>query len=218
MKRKVHLYGALKKYGPVIEMNIAAPIDAFRAMFANYPETRKIVADGAFKIVVGDKKRGRALGEDELGFQGSKDLHIIPVAKGRGGGRGGGKIIAGMAIIALAVVTSGAAAGMMAADFGMAGMAETFSAAMAQTAFAGISYGTIASVGFSMVLAGAFQALSPTPKAADYAQRESPDQRSSFLYNGPVNTVEQGATIPLVYGRMRTGAVLVSAGISVEQI
>lgn len=214
MKRKVHLYGALKKYGPVIEMNIASPIEAFRAMFANYPETRKVVADGAFKIVVGDKKRGRSLGEDELGFQSSKDLHIIPVAKGRGGGRGTAKIVIGAVIIAAAIYFAPAAAAGQASFMGAA-MGET----LATTGIGSmISYGSIASMGVSMALSGAFQALSPTPKAQDYAGRESPDQRSSFLYNGPVNTVEQGATIPLVYGKMRTGSVLVSAGLSVEQI
>lgn len=214
MRRKVHLYGALKKYGPVIEMNIATPIEAFRALFANYPETRKIVADGAFKIVVGDKKRGRALGEGELNFQGSKDLHIIPVAKGRGGGRGAAKIVIGAAIIAAAWWMAPTAAAGAPSFFGAA-MGEALPGFLGSLGF---TYGGVAGIGVSMMLSGAFQALSPTPKAQDYASRESPDQRASFLYNGPVNTVEQGATIPLVYGRMRTGSVLVSAGLSVEQI
>lgn len=213
-KRKVYLYGALKKYGPMIEMNVSTPVQAFRALFANYPEARKIVEPGAFKIVVGGKTTGKQLGEDELELRGSKDLHIIPIAKGRGGRGGTGKIVMGASIIALSVATSGLGTAMAAGYMD----AATISAAMAQSAGLGMTYGGIASIGATMMLAGAFQALSPTPKAQEYAQRESPDQRPSFMYNGPVNTAEQGATIPLVYGRMRTGSVLVSAGLSVEQI
>lgn len=214
MKRKVHLYGALKKYGPVIEMNIATPVQAFRALMTNFPETRKIVADGAFKIVVGDRHKGRQLSEDELNFHGRKDLHIIPVMKGGGGGgRGVAKIVVGAAIIAAAWWMAPELVG--ASITGEAGLGAAWGT---EVGFAGITYGNIAGVGVSMALSGAFQALSPTPKAASYESRESPDQRASFLYNGPVNTVEQGATIPLVYGRMRTGSVLVSAGLSVEQI
>lgn len=220
-KRRVHLYGALKKYGPTIEMRVGTPIQAFRALMTNHPETRQFIERGGFKVIIGDRRKGQQLGEDELSLHGSKDIHIVPTVKGRGG-RGGTKIVMGAAIIAAAyfaapMMYAGADAAFM-TQAGVANYANMGAAAFTAPLVGGVSYGAIASVGVSMMLAGAFQALSPTPKAADYAGREAPDQRASFLYNGPTNAVEQGAAIPLVYGKMRTGSVLVSAGLSVEQI
>lgn len=221
-KREVNLYGALKKYGPKLELEIATPVEAFRALFANFPETRNLVKSGEFKIVVGNRTTGKVIGEEELGFKGTKPLHIVPVVKGRGGGRNAGKIVLGAAIVAAAfyfapMAYAGADAAFMQAA-GVANYTNLGATAFTAPLIGGVSYGTIASVGLTMALTGAYQALSPTPKAQEYGSRESPDQRPSFLYNGPVNTVEQGSALPLVYGQMRTGSVLVSAGVSVEQI
>lgn len=44
------------------------------------------------------------------------------------------------------------------------------------------------------------------------------ENRASFLFNTPVNSYAQGVGVPLVYGRFRTGSVVVSAGIDVEQM
>lgn len=54
--------------------------------------------------------------------------------------------------------------------------------------------------------------------AGAYSSRGRPDQKPSFIYNGPVNTAEQGLPVPLVYGTMRVGSVVVSAGIVAEEI
>lgn len=221
-KRSVHLYGALKKYGSKLELEIDTPVEAFRALFANFSDAREIVKAGQFKIIVGDRTTGKQIGEDELGFRGTKPLHIIPVVNGAGGGRGASKVVIGAAIVALAFYAAPMAyAGADAAFMAQAGVANY--SAMGATAFTApligsVSYGSIASLGLTMALTGAYQALSPTPKAQDYGQREAPDQRPSFTYNGPVNAVEQGAAVPLVYGQVRTGSVLVSAGVSVEQM
>jgi len=48
--------------------------------------------------------------------------------------------------------------------------------------------------------------------------RETPEERSSFLFNGATNTSQQGQPVPLVFGRFRTGSALVSAGLDVEQL
>lgn len=51
-----------------------------------------------------------------------------------------------------------------------------------------------------------------------YENTTRPDQKPSFAYNGPVNTSEQGLSIPLVYGQMRVGSIIVSAGIVSEEV
>ncbi|MFP2768022.1 hypothetical protein [Oceanisphaera sp. KMM 10153] len=54
--------------------------------------------------------------------------------------------------------------------------------------------------------------------AADYANRERPDQRPSFLFDGPVNTSTQGLPVPIICGRVKSGSVVISAGMTAEQI
>lgn len=51
-----------------------------------------------------------------------------------------------------------------------------------------------------------------------YADREKPEERPSFLFDGPTNTSTQGLPVPLVYGRMRAGSMVVSSGIAAEDI
>ena len=71
--------------------------------------------------------------------------------------------------------------------------------------------------GAAMAIGGAAQMLSPTPNT-DYNNNESPDARASYLFNGPVNAMEPGTTIPVGYGEMFIGTVTVSGGISVEDV
>lgn len=45
----------------------------------------------------------------------------------------------------------------------------------------------------------------------------TPDRQKSFLFDGPVNKARSGVALPLVYGRIRTGSVLVSSQLSVKE-
>ncbi|CAO3459803.1 hypothetical protein [Azospirillum argentinense] len=211
MLRTIHLYGRLsREFGAAIRLDVASAAEAARALEANFPgRFYRAIRDGAFKLVRGDRHHGLVLGEEELRFQlGSADLHVIPVPKGHGKGKGGAKVVVGLAIMAVAVVASGGAAAV-AAGQGLAG----FSAAMG-SGF--LSWGTLGMVGLTMTLSGVSQLLSPTPKMAD--SFEAVDKRPSFLFNGPVNAQEQGGPLALIYGRVRVGSTVGSAGMAVEQV
>ncbi len=56
------------------------------------------------------------------------------------------------------------------------------------------------------------------PKLSSADEFTPPDQRNSFLFNGAKNVSTQGVAVPLVYGKMRTGSVVVSAGINTEEV
>lgn len=51
------------------------------------------------------------------------------------------------------------------------------------------------------------------PRAEDRA-----DDKASFIFDGAVNSPAQGLPVPLVYGRVRTGSVVASAGISTSDV
>lgn len=46
--------------------------------------------------------------------------------------------------------------------------------------------------------------------------RESPDNKPSYAFGGPVNSIAQGNPVPLGYGKRRIGGALISAGIHAE--
>ncbi|AOM42677.1 tail assembly protein [Xenorhabdus hominickii] len=68
--------------------------------------------------------------------------------------------------------------------------------------------------GVGMMLGGVAQMLSPMP--GGLARCEDPDNKPSYAFGGPVNTVAQGNPVPIGYGRRRIGGAIISAGIYAE--
>lgn len=57
------------------------------------------------------------------------------------------------------------------------------------------------------------------PSLDDYGAREAVDKRASYLFNGAVNTQEQGGVVPLIFGGpIKVGSTVVSAGITSERV
>lgn len=72
--------------------------------------------------------------------------------------------------------------------------------------------------GVAMMTYGATQMMAVTPQQPNYAENEDPSEQPSFLFKGAVNTSTQGIPVPLVYGKVRVGSVVISAGMSSEDI
>lgn len=72
--------------------------------------------------------------------------------------------------------------------------------------------------GVGLVIGGVAQLLMPTPKIDDYTKADRAENQPNFVFNGAVNTYEQGGPVPLVYGRTKAGSVVISAGFTIEQI
>ena len=74
-------------------------------------------------------------------------------------------------------------------------------------------------IGAGLVLSGVSQLLSPMPEmnsiADAYNGRERPEDQPSYIFNGSINTTEQGTIIPLVYGESFIGSKTVSASLDV---
>ncbi|MCP9270101.1 tail assembly protein [Xenorhabdus sp. XENO-1] len=68
--------------------------------------------------------------------------------------------------------------------------------------------------GASMMLGRVVQMLSPMP--GGLARREDPDNKPSYAFGGPVNSIAQGNPVPIGYGRRRIGGAIISAGIYAE--
>jgi len=70
----------------------------------------------------------------------------------------------------------------------------------------------LTSLGTSMVIGGVVEMLSPTPKIKTGMDAEKVENKPSYNFNGPVNTVAQGHPVPLAYGKIMTGSAVISAG------
>lgn len=128
------------------------------------------------------------LGEEDLHNPMGQELRIIPVIAGAGAV---GRILLGVALIAATFAIPGAAAWL-----------------------GPYAVSAIVTVGSSLVLGGIAQLLTPTPTL----NRDEGDPRKSFSFSGVQNTSRAGLPVPVVYGEMLVGSVVVSAGIDIVQV
>jgi predicted phage tail protein len=112
-----------------------------------------------------------------------------------------GRILIGIALIALAFIP---------------GIGTATSAAIAAGAKAGLTtIGTaLFGLGASLVLGGIAQLLTPTPKIS----KDEADPRKSFSFSGIQNSSRAGVPVPVVYGETLVGSVVISADIDIVQV
>ena len=204
MLRKVKLYGPLADFvverggQETMEADISTPAEAIRFLMANWPELQGHMAEQYYKISTGDFE----LEGEELHHPASNEVKIIPVIGGAGGNTG--RILLGAALIATAFMIPGGAA-------------------VAQTGLlkGGITFGSKAFLAKSLMYVGAHLALSgiaglltPTPKNPEYEQ----DPKLSYSFGGVQNTTRAGTPVPIIYGEIFTGSVIISAAIDTEQV
>jgi predicted phage tail protein len=190
MLRKIKLYGRLAKFigKRVLEADVSSAAEAVRFLLANWPELERHMADQHYRVSLGDYD----LVEDELHDPaGKQPIKIVPVVTGAGAV---GRIIAGAALIVASIFIPGTAL-----IFG--------------TALKGLVLG----IGTSLALGGVAQLLTPTPTLS--LGTDSPnDPRKSYSFSGIQNTSRQGTPVPIIYGEMLVGSVVISAGIDVDQV
>ena len=196
MLRKLKLYGELAEFigHKEFEVKVNSISQAVSFLVCNFPKSEAYIAERSYKVLVGDYE----VGEDELGHPiGQSDLHFVPVIAGAGGGTR--KILLGAALIGGAFLLG--PAGFMTASKLTTGVVLAKSAAY---------------VGASLALSGVSDLLTPTPKPVDFSSEQDP--RISFKFSGIQNTSRAGTPVPIVYGEIFTGSVVISAGVDTEQV
>jgi len=214
MLRDIYLHGALgRRFGRHFRLAVDSPVEAVRALIMLRPELRALIREGYWRVVVGTPRLRNAITELDLNC-GSQPIHFVPATPPAGGGSGGniGKIIAGVVIMVAAVILAIPSGGTSL----MAGIAG-----LSAVGALGVSFGTMALLGASMVFMGVAGLLTQ-PVAADTKQNATdtarPEDRPSFMFNGVTNNTQQGGPVPLVFGRHLVGSVVVSGGINVEDL
>jgi len=196
MLRKLKLYGELAEFigHKEFEVKVNSISQAVSFLVCNFPKSEAYIAERSYKVLVGDYE----VGEDELAHPiGQSDLHIVPVIAGSGGGTR--KILLGAALIGGAFLLG--PTGFMTAEKLTTGVVLAKSTAY---------------VGASLALSGVADLLTPTPKTPDFSSEQDP--RLSFQFSGIQNTSRAGTPVPIVYGEIFTGSVVISAGVDTEQV
>ena len=196
MLSKVKVYGRLARFlgQRTFEAEIISPVDAIRFLAANFPDLQSHMIEQNYCVKVGDYE----INDKELDIPvGQQEIKIVPVAIGAR--RGLGRFLLGAVLIGVAVFNPAVGMGLG----GGLGF-STASGAFSLAAVAG-------NLGVYLALSGAAEMISPTP-TPDSAS----DDPNSFTFNGILNTIRAGVAIPVVYGEIFTGSIVVSAGIDTE--
>ena len=200
MLRKIKLYGELAEFVGHKEFEGKADTLASAVSFLvnNFEGIDRFMNPKYYQVKVGNY----AVDESELSHPiGQEDIHFVPVITGAG--RGFGKILLGAALIGLSFLPIGTSAGL--------GVA--FSKGLAKVGF--IQKG-LAGLGAALVLSGVSDMLFPLPKIEDFESEEDP--RLSFSFGGTQQTGRSGTPVPLVFGEIFTGSVVISGSVDTEQV
>ena len=199
MLSKIKVYGRLAKFlgERTFDAEVKTPIDSFKFLLANFPHLERHMMEQSYCVKVGNYE----IDETEL-FNpiGQQEIKIVPVITGSRRFR---RILAGVALIGAAILLPGAAPA-----FGIGGFT-------AGTAGASLLAVTTANVGAYLILSGAAQMLTPVPKPPGVS--DDP-QTPNFSFNGVQNTSRAGTAIPIIYGEIFAGSLVVSAGVDTVQI
>lgn len=209
MLRKIKVYGSLAKFlkRRVFKADVANPAEAVRFLLANFPAVRGHMADQHYKVLVSD--RALQIGDEpdqlHLPVGALEEIKIVPVMAGAGGSTG--QILAGVGLIAAAILLAPIGGGFLGAGQGL--LAGTFTlGAQASTA--------IGFIGASLVLGGVSQMLTPVPQVATGPDSEQ-DPRKSYSFSGIQNVSRQGVPVPIVYGETIVGSVTISSTILTQE-
>jgi len=203
MLRKLKLYGELAEIIGHKEFDVAVNTTAQAVSFLvnNFPQLESHMAARYYQVLL-DKED---VGIDELHYPvGQSDIKFVPVVSGAGGNLG--KILLGGALIAM--------------SFGVGGF-FTSPLKLGGTGFfgfakAGLGAKAAFGIGAALVLSGVSDMLFPVPKLPEFSSEQDP--KLSFSFSGTQQTSRAGTPVPIVYGEIVTGSVVISGGIDTEQV
>ena len=198
MLRKIKLYGELAEFvgHKEFEVQVDSLAKAVSFLINNFEGIDKFMSPKYYQVKVGNYE----IDESELTYPiGQEDIHFIPVIVGAGGGTR--RLLLGAALIGVGVLSGGA----------------TFTASgFTGTGFLGGTTAVLGNVGIGLAIAGVSEMFFPLPKPKEFTSEQDP--KLSFNFSGTQQTSRAGTPVPIVYGEIFTGSVVISGGIDTEQV
>lgn len=200
--REVRLYGHLgRRFGRIHRLAVESAAEAVRALIATLEGFEAAITQHrpGWHLRVGSTTVGE-LERLRDPVSSGEVIKIIPAIAGAKSAWG--QILIGVALVAVAVLSAGTALGGM----------VLWGAGASATTLAGLA----GSIGVGLALGGVAQLLAPKPSYQ--AGSDAGDQKQSYVFSGPINTSQQGVGVPIIYGRMIVGSVVVSTGLDVREL
>ncbi|SUT93156.1 bacteriophage lambda tail assembly I [[Actinobacillus] rossii] len=184
----VKFYGNLKRFGTEFKFEVKDTAEAIRALCSQIKGFRQVLQQGYYKVRIGrDYLNPEAL-EKGLFYclKDGQTVHFTPVIKGAKSG-GVFQTILGVALIGASFFIP--PAGLLGGVITQAG---------------------VFGMGVALTLGGVSQMLTKTPTMGEVDDKEK-KQSTSFSNLG--NLVAQGRPVPLAYGQILTGSLVISQGV-----
>ena len=200
MLRKLKLYGELAKFIGHKEFDIKVHNlpQAISFLRNNFPEVEAYMNPKLYQVRIGNYE----INKDEIDYPiGQQDIHIVPVISGAGGGLG--RFLTGALLIGASFFFPGA---------GLFGTTSFLGSAVTGTAGAAIGTG-LSAIGAGLLLSGVSEMLYPT-QTAEFED----NPQISFNFSGTQNTARAGTPVPIVYGEIFTGSVVISGDVDTEAV
>lgn len=213
----VKVYGQLREFLGQGRFEFVAdtPQQALKALFANFPGLQKWMLDQekdgmAYRVTVGQD----VIHNDDvtglfLPWSEREVFRIAPVLAGAG--RGTGQILAGVGLVAAAIVLGPLGGGFLGLGAGIGG-----GGAVGVGFLTGAASTAIGVIGTSLVLTGVSEMISPAPAISSLSRGKEAAKLESFSFSGVVNTSKQGLPVPIAYGRLFIGSAVLSSGLDTD--
>ena len=192
--KKIKVYGKLRKFlgRSYFMAAVKSPQQAMSFLIANFEGIQKHMNDQIYKIKMG----GRVITEELLSMSGQGDIQIIPIANGAK---------------SLFKIALGVGAVVLGAGVPILGFNLTAGGALASIA---------TTLGGSLILGGISELLAPQNPIPDFSSVSNIDPaiRGSYSFSGIQNVSSSGVPIPIIYGSVFSGSIIISSGTDSTQI
>jgi len=221
MKLKtIRVYGRLRKFlgSSYFEAAVSSPAEAVRFLLCNFPEVENHMSNQSYKI----KMNNLDISLDYLLMKGKGDIQIIPVATGSI------PAVVGLFSAGAAVVSTAATAVTAVAGAAISTAAAVGSAALAVGGAIAAEYGTTGILGAittatvnSLAIDGITSLIAPTPAVMEGPSPvgdTDPQMAGSYSFSGIQNVSISAVSVPIIYGEVFTGSIVISSGVDTVQI
>jgi len=193
--KKIKVYGKLRKFlgQSTFEAAVSSPQQAYNFLKANFVGIEKHMSNQVYKVKIG----GRVVTQDFLNMKGQGEIQIIPIAVG-----------------ADFVVD------FIEGAFNFAADAVNFVFDNALTLGAAFVTGGWSAVAQVAALTLASDLLTPDQPTQNISAvgDTDPNIRGSYNFSGIQNVSSSGIPIPIIYGHVFSGSILISSGVDNAQI
>ncbi len=201
--KTIKVYGKLKEFlgQSVFQAAVKTPLQAMSFLKANFAGIEKHMNKQIYRVKMGSN----SVADNLLNMSGQGDIQIIPVAIGAWNPfKWVGDVVSG------AVNLVGDAVNWVSNNILTVGL----------TLATGGLGGLLTTMGTNLLMSGVSSLLSPSrPSSSSSSVGDTdPNIRGSYNFNGIQNISTAGVPIPIMYGLVFTGSIIVSSGIDTAQI